>query len=105
MSSSGRIIEAFEVIVASVIQDENFDELLTEGNDVALLAERVRHPYTTFLTHIMYIFTSLAIHICRLIKRIWEEHLELVMVSVHMYCIAPIKCLLPCNYLPKNFVA
>ena len=28
--------------MASTVQDENFTEILVEGNDVALLAERVR---------------------------------------------------------------
>ena len=37
-----RIIEAFEVIVVSTVQNENFTEILIEENDVALLAERVR---------------------------------------------------------------
>ena len=37
-----RIVEAFEVIVASTVRNENFTEILVEENDVALLAERVR---------------------------------------------------------------
>ena len=35
-------MEAFEVIVASTVQNENFTEVLTEENNVALLAERVK---------------------------------------------------------------
>ena len=52
-SSSYRIVQAFEVIVASIIQDENFDELLIEGNDVALLAERVSEPFHSQRVHIL----------------------------------------------------
>ena len=37
-----RIVEAFEIIVASTVQNENFTEVLIEENDVALLAERVK---------------------------------------------------------------
>ena len=36
-----RIIEAFEVIVVSTVQNENFTGILIEKNDVAVLAERV----------------------------------------------------------------
>ena len=39
LSVSNRIIRAFEDIVALILQDENF---LIEGDDVALLVERVR---------------------------------------------------------------
>ena len=53
-SSSYRIVQAFEVIVASIIQDENFDELLIEGNDVALLAERVSEPFHPQHGYILY---------------------------------------------------
>ena len=42
LSSCDRIVEAFEVIVASTVQNENFIEVLIEENDVALLAERVK---------------------------------------------------------------
>ena len=42
LSSCDRIVEAFEVIVASTVQNENFTEVLIEENDVALLAERVK---------------------------------------------------------------
>ena len=76
------------MIVASIVQDGNFNNLLTEGNDVALLAERVSE---SFHSQCVNILTILAIIICRLFKRIWnlmEEHLELVevmMVKVCMY--------------------
>ena len=46
-----RIIEAFEVIVVSTVQNENFTEILIEENDVALLAERVRLSYESFFLH------------------------------------------------------
>ena len=42
LSPYDRIVEAFEVIVASTVRNENFTEILVEENDVALLAERVR---------------------------------------------------------------
>ena len=35
------MIEAFETIVDATLQDEDFDNLLVEENNVALLAERV----------------------------------------------------------------
>ena len=38
---SYRMIEAFETIVDATLQDEDFDNLLLEEKDVALLAERV----------------------------------------------------------------
>ena len=43
-----RIIEAFEVIVVSTVQNENFTGILIEENDVALLAERVRLQFSDF---------------------------------------------------------
>ena len=42
LSPYDRIVEAFEVIVASTVRNQNFTEVLVEENDVALLAERVR---------------------------------------------------------------
>ena len=53
-SSSYRIVQAFEVIVASITQNENFDNLLIEGNDVALLAERVSGSFYSWCVHILY---------------------------------------------------
>ena len=44
-----RIIEAFEVIVVSTVQNENFTGILIEENDVALLAERVRLQFSNLL--------------------------------------------------------
>ena len=40
--STYRIIEAFEDILAAILQNENFVQLLFVRNDVAVLAERVR---------------------------------------------------------------
>lgn len=36
-----RMIEAFETIVDTTLQDEDFNSLLVEESDMALLAERV----------------------------------------------------------------
>ena len=51
---SYRIVQAFEVIVAFIIQDENFNNSLTEENDVALLAERVSEPFHSQHGYILY---------------------------------------------------
>ena len=40
--STYRIIEAFEEILAAILLNENFVQLLFVRNDVAILAERVR---------------------------------------------------------------
>ena len=40
--STYRIIEAFEDILAAILLNENFVQLLFVRNDVAVLAERVR---------------------------------------------------------------
>ena len=53
-----RIIEAFEVIVVSTVQNENFTEILIEENDVALLAERVRLSYEGVFALTTYIIVS-----------------------------------------------
>ena len=49
----------------SIIQSENFDDLLTEGNDVALLAERVGVSFHIQCVDILIILT---VNICRLFK-------------------------------------
>ena len=73
--------------MASIIQNENFNDLLTEGNDVALLAERVSVSFHIQCVDILIILT---VNICRLFKRTWnvmEEHLELVEVMMVKVCV------------------
>ena len=45
--------------MTSIIQNENFDDLLTEGNDVALLAERVSVSFHIQCVDILIILTVL----------------------------------------------
>ena len=64
-----RIIEAFEVIVVSTVQNENFTGILIEENDVALLAERVRlSSLRVFLAltsyHIVSVFNPGPLDMC-----------------------------------------
>ena len=66
-----RIIEAFEVIVVSTVQNENFTEILIEENDVALLAERVRLSYEGFFVQYCQCIQSWTTgNVHRLIKKI-----------------------------------
>ena len=46
------------MIVASIVQDGNFNSLLTEGNDIALLAERVIESFQSWCVNIRTYYTG-----------------------------------------------
>lgn len=81
-SPTYRIIESFEAIVVALLLDENFgsQSLSFQGDDVALLAERVIVYASSWSNY----FITTQLYIYRLTVRClnsMEEHLELLQVK------------------------